>query len=149
MIEYKNVVGVLVFNERRELALQLRAAGDESFPLHWDFSAGGGVDDGEDVGKCAERELKEELGIQSEPELIAEDHFSYLAWNPDVIRKVDLALYKVVHNGPFSLNPTEVEKVEFLSLEVVKKMIESGQKFHPEFIHMWNKGLVSSEGGLY
>jgi len=65
MTEYKKSSGVLVFNNKGELALQLRAAKDDSFPSHWDFSAGGGINAGEDNKLSAQREVKEELGIDA------------------------------------------------------------------------------------
>ena len=49
MIEKKKSSAVLVFNDKGELALQLRSSNDDSFPSHWDFSAGGGIDSGESI----------------------------------------------------------------------------------------------------
>ena len=143
MVEYKKSSAVLVFNDNGELALQLRASGDSSFPAHWDFSAGGGMDPGEDSKLCAERELREELGIDANVEFITEEHYTYPAWNPSVTREVDLFIYKCRHNGPFNPDRTEVEGIEFFKLETIKKMIESGVKFHPEFTLSWNKGIIS------
>lgn len=144
MIEYKKSSAVLVFNDKGELALQLRAASDDSFPSHWDFSAAGGIDPGEDSKLSAQRELKEELGIEAEVEFITKEHFRYPAWNPDVTREVDVFLYRAYHNGPFSPDPKEVEKVQFFKLEVIKEMIESGHKFQPELVLAWNKGIISN-----
>ncbi len=143
MVEYKKSSAVLVFNDKGELALQLRAANDSSFPSHWDFSAGGGIDEGEDNKYSAERELKEELGIDAEVEFIIEEHYTYPAWNPSVKREVDLFIYKTFHNGPFNPDLKEIEKVEFFALDTIKKMIKSSQKFHPEFVLSWNKGIIS------
>lgn len=63
MIEYKKSSAVSIFNDEGELLLQLRAANDDSFPSHWDFAAGGGVDEGEDEKRSAERETMEEVGV--------------------------------------------------------------------------------------
>lgn len=144
MTEYKKSSGILVFNDKGELALQLRAAGDNSFPFHWDFSAGGGIEPREDDELSAERELKEELGIDAKVQFIAQEHFTYPAWTPSVTREADLFIYKTYHNGPFNPDPREVDKVEFFKLETIKEMIESGQKFHPEFILSWNKGIIKN-----
>ena len=143
MVEYKKSSTVLVFNDNGELALQLRASNDGSFPTHWDFSAGGGIDPGEDSKLSAERELREELGIDANVEFITEEHYIYPAWNPSVTREVDLFIYKCRHNGPFKPDQAEVEKVEFFKFETIKKMIESGVKFHPELTLSWNKGIIS------
>jgi 8-oxo-dGTP pyrophosphatase MutT (NUDIX family) len=61
MIKYKKSATILVFNDKGELALQLRSHNDDSFPSHWDFLAGGGVNKGEDKKVVAERELREEI----------------------------------------------------------------------------------------
>lgn len=143
MVEYQKSAVVLVFNDNGELALQLRASNDSSFPTHWHFSAGGGIDPGEDSKLAIERELREELGIDANVEFITEEHYTYPAWNPAVTREVDLFIYKCRHNGHFNPDQTEVERVEFFKLETIKKMIESGVKFHPEFTLSWNKGIIS------
>ncbi|MBI2640330.1 MAG: NUDIX hydrolase [Candidatus Sungbacteria bacterium] len=143
MVEYKKSSAVLVFNDKGELALQLRAANDDSFPSHWDFSAGGGIDVGEDPKDSAKRELREELGVDATVEFIAEEHYKYPAWKPSVSREVDLFIYKAHHNGPFNLDPAEIAKVQFLKLTIIKEMIESDAKFHPEFVLSWNKGIIS------
>lgn len=144
MTEYKKSTGVLIFNDENKLALQLRAGHDDSFPSHWDFAAGGGIDDGEDEKQAAEREVQEELGIESKVNFIGQKKYTYPAWKPDTIREADLWLYKMKHNGPFTPDLNEVEKVEFFSLEEIEKMIQSGQKFHPEFTLVWDDGIVAS-----
>lgn len=144
MTEYKKSAVVLVFNDKGELALQLRAAQDYSYPSHWDFAAGGGVDDGEDEKLAAQRELKEELEVEAIVEFVSSEHLTYPKWQSDVIREADLFIYKAEHNGPFTPNPNEVERVEFFSLETIKKMTESGARFHPEFKILWDKGIISN-----
>ena len=57
-------VHVFLFNEQRELFLQKRAAGKDTFPLCYDSSASGHVNSGEDYDCCATREVHEELGIK-------------------------------------------------------------------------------------
>ena len=143
MVEHKKSSAVLVFNDKDELALQLRAANDDSFPVHWDFSAGGGIDPGEDSKLSAERELREELGVDANVEFITEEHYTYPAWDPSVTREVDLFIYRTRHNGPFNPDLAEVKKVQFFKLETIKKMIESGKRFHPEFTLSWNKGIIA------
>lgn len=142
MIEYKKSADVLIFNDKGELALQLRALNDKSFPLHWDFSAGGGIDGEEDPKFAAEREVFEELGVKVDVEFISKEHFTYPAWDPTLTRETDVFIYITHHNGPFHPDPKEVEKVEFFRLDKIKEMMESGGKFHPEFVLTWNKGII-------
>lgn len=143
MVEYKKSSAVLVFNDDGELALQLRAANDDSYPSHWDFSAGGGIDPAEDFKDCAERELREELGIEASIEFVDEGHYTYPVWASSNSREEDLIIYRTRHNGPFSPNPLEVQKIQFFKLGRIKEMLESGEKFHPAFALLWNKGVIS------
>ena len=101
----------MVFNDSGELALQLRAARDSLYPSHWDFTAGGGIDPGEESQHSAERELQEELGITAKVEFVAKEHYTYPAWNSPASREVDLFIYKSHHSGPFKPDPEEIEKV--------------------------------------
>jgi isopentenyl-diphosphate delta-isomerase len=141
-IEFKNSAVTLIFNSDGELLLQLRAANDGSYPSHWDFSAGGGIDPGENEKACAERELREELGIEAKVTFISKEHFQYPAWKSPALRRVNIWIYQTHHNGPFTIDPKEVEKVEFFKLKTIAKLIESGAKFHPEFALSWKKGIV-------
>lgn len=143
VIEYKKSAAVMIFNDRGQLALQLRAAHDKSFPSHWDFSAGGGIDPGESGQQSAERELKEELGVRAPLEFVAQEHYSYPAWNPSNTREVDLSIYKTKHNGPFKIDTKEIEKAEFFSLKKIGEMIASDVKFHPEFVLSWDRGIIA------
>jgi isopentenyldiphosphate isomerase len=141
-IEYKKSAVILVFNDKGELALQLRAANDDTFPLYWDFAAGGGIDEGEDEKNTASRELKEELGISAELEFITKAHYIYPGWKPNTTKEVDLFIYKARHNGPFEIDLKEIEKVEFFNINEIDKMLQDNEKFHPEFKLFWEGGLI-------
>lgn len=143
-VEYHKVVDILIFNNQHQLALQKRASSDKSFPSHWDFSAGGHIDPNEESQKAAEREIFEELGVSGQVTFISKEHFQYPAWDPSVLREVNASIYKMFHNGPFKIDPKEVEKVVFSSLSTIQKMIGGGEKFHPEFLFIWKKGVVSA-----
>ncbi len=127
----------LVFNDKNELALQLRAASDNSYPLHWDFSAAGGIEPDEDQKTAATRELKEELGITAEIEFVGEELYE------DEKCTDKLYIYKTRHNGPFKPDPKEVEDIRFFKLDDIQKMLDSGEKFHPEFPFVWNREVIS------
>lgn len=127
---------VLIFNDDDEMALQLRAAQDDRYPLHWDFSAGGGVDPGEDHLTSAIRETREEIGADVEPVFMGEETYK------DNTREDHLFIYKARHNGPFIVQPEEVEEVRFFKLEEIERMLNSSEKFHPEFPLLWEKGYI-------
>lgn len=140
--EYHNVVDIIIFNNEQEVALQLRAANDKSFPSHWDFSAGGHIDENENHKDAAKRELFEELGVEGDLVFVSQEHFEYSAWNSSNMREVDAAVYLMRHNGPFKIESSELEKVTFFSLTAIQKMIDNGENFHPEFLFAWNKGII-------
>lgn len=127
---------VLVFNDKAEFALQLRAAKDESYPTHWDFSSAGGIELGENPREAAIRELQEEIGISGDLQAIGE--ILYIDDQDDD----KLYLFRMTHNGPFTLDPTEVDDEKFFPLSEIAKMIQDGEKFHPEFIFVWKRGLI-------
>ena len=141
-VEYHKVVDILIFNNRNELALQMRSANDKSFPSHWDFSVGGHVDKNEEDNKAAEREISEELGIIGKIVFISKEHFQYPDWNHTILREVDASIYKMVHNGPFEINKDEVMKIKSFKLLDIQKIIDAGEKFHPEFLLVWKRGVV-------
>ena len=141
MVKKKSAV-VLVFNRNGELALQLRAAHDDSFPLHWDFSAAGGIDEGEDPAAAATRELKEEIGVDGNISFVTERLCTYLAWQTNEPEDDYVYVYKISYDGQFSLDPNEVQEIRFLSLDEIRKKIEGGGKFHPEFKLFWDCGVI-------
>ncbi len=144
MINYKKISSVLIFNDKGELLLQQRAREDNSYPMHWDFSAGGGIDEGEEPQFSAEREVKEELGIEGQAEFIVQEKCVFPTWNAPSNTELDLSIYKMNHNGPFDPDPKEIEKVEFFSLDKITEMIGAGEKFHSKFLYCWNKGIIES-----
>lgn len=124
---------IYIFNNEGKLLLQKRSAQEKNYPLHWDFSAGGGIDEGEDALTGAHRELKEEIGIETDLTFLGEERF-----NEDV-----LYVYKGFHDGPFVMQEEEVAALQFFSLEEVQEMMESGVGFHPEFLDLFGRYLGS------
>lgn len=127
-----------MFNDKGELALQMRSSDDKSFPNHWDYSAGGHIDNGETSDIAAKREMFEEIGVDAKPIFVSKVQFKYQAWNSTIMRLVDAHIYKIIYSGIFKIDTIEVEKISFFSMEKVQKMIDGGEKFHPEFLLTWN-----------
>lgn len=136
MSKLKTSAVVLVFNSSGELALQKRAAHDSSYPLHWDFSAAGGIDKGEDPKAAAIRELQEEIGVISDIEYIT--NYTY----EDKTSVDELYIYRTTSEGPFKPAPGEVAEVKFFSMPDIEKMLEGNEQFHPEFVELWGKGII-------
>jgi len=104
---------ILVFNRADELFLQRRTMTKDIYPGYWDIAAGGVVLAGESYEESATRELFEELGITA-PLTFLFDHFYDQADN-----RVWGRVYRCHHEGPFVLQPEEVEYGEFRSIESI------------------------------
>src|SRR5207249_2270596 len=59
---------VLVFNTRGELFIHLRTATKDVNPSQWDVCVGGVVSAGETFAQSVKREVREEIGIDADPE---------------------------------------------------------------------------------
>lgn len=64
------VVHLHVFNSRGELYLQRRPLWKDIQPGKWDTAVGGHVDFGENVAMALKREVKEEIGIETDPQFL-------------------------------------------------------------------------------
>lgn len=129
-------VHVLVFNRRGEVFLQKRSMHKDTFPGAWDSSASGHLDTGEDYDACAIRELREEIGLVVER-------------TPSRLFKLDACartgqefvwVYRQESEGPFSLNPAEVETGGwFKPDEVSRWMAEKPGDFANALVLIWSK----------
>jgi isopentenyl-diphosphate delta-isomerase len=128
------VVGVFVLNNNNEILLQRRSEKSFRYPSHWDCSGGGHVDSGEDYTKCAQRELYEETGIDTKLEFLGKYYIEL-----DDGRKHFIAFYKGKYNGEFHIDPNEVSRIEFFTTDEIKRMIKTGEKFHPECLFALKK----------
>jgi len=104
---------ILVFNNRGELFIHLRTATKDVFPAHWDVAVGGVLAAGESFDAGAVREAQEELGVPVKPEPLFPFRYA------DERTVVQVMVYRVVHEGPFQLQPEEIQVGEFVSLEEV------------------------------
>ncbi len=125
------IVHILIFNSKGEIALQLRSSKKSFCPNHWSTPVGGHVQSGETYQQAALREFQEELGTTSEIEFAYND-----LYESESGMKKFIATFTTDYDGPFNINPEEVEKVEYFSLDKIREMIESGDKFHPELLFL-------------
>ena len=129
-------VHVLVFNRNGEIFLQKRSILKDNFPGAWDSSAAGHLDCGEDYDACAIREVREELGLS-------------LAEVPEKIMRLEACeetgqefvwVYRTEHEGPFQLQPEEIETGGWFAPNHVTRWIaEKPEDFAPSFICIWRR----------
>ncbi|MEK6889804.1 MAG: NUDIX domain-containing protein [Nanoarchaeota archaeon] len=141
---YKNklphrIVHVLIFNSKGEIALQIRSKNKSFCPGFFSTSAGGHVQAGESHQQGALRELEEELGIKLPLSLIAKSEYL----GKEQIHKF-LSIYQAESEGPFKFNKDEVENMEFISLDKIKILLKTSDKFHPELRFILEKYYLSS-----
>lgn len=110
-------VFVLVFNSKGELFLQKRSQTKDICPGMWSVSVSGHVDRGEDYRTAATRELYEEMGITAEVQFL--DKYLIRGENENEFS----AAYRSVSDGPFHLDPVEIETGAFFSLEEIKDQL--------------------------
>ena len=101
---------LLVFDRRGRLFIHLRTPDKDVYPSHWDVAVGGVLAAGESFDTGAARELDEELGISAPL-----DPLFPFRWS-DAHSIVHGMVYRIVHDGPFVLQPEEIVCGEFVTL---------------------------------
>lgn len=109
---------ILVFNTRGELFIHLRTPTKDVYPSCWDTNVGGVLAAGESFTEGARRELLEELGIDAQPEELFPFRYE------DGRTSAHAVAFRLIHDGPFRLQPEEVVRGEFVPLEEVDRRIE-------------------------
>jgi 8-oxo-dGTP pyrophosphatase MutT (NUDIX family) len=102
---------VLVFDSTGRLFIHLRTATKDLFPSHWDVAVGGVLASGETFAQGAHREICEELGIDAAPEALFPFRYE------DDATVAQAHVYRLAHDGPFQLQPEEIVRGEFVTID--------------------------------
>ena len=139
-------VHILVFNGVGDVFLQRRSMAKDMHPGKWDSSASGHVDGGEEYGEAALRELREELGIQVEPEGLLE--LGRIGAGQETEHEF-VRVYRVVREGPFSINEAEISEGRFVAPSRVGAWVaEAPSDFARAFVEVWMRfGCVGAGPG--
>lgn len=116
---------VLVFDRAGRLFVHLRTATKDVYPSHWDVAIGGVVLAGESFDQGAAREIREELGVDATAERLFPFRYA------DAATIVQGMVYRLVHEGPFTLQAEEVVRGEFLPLPQISELV-ARQSFCPD-----------------
>jgi isopentenyldiphosphate isomerase len=137
-------VHVLVFNRRGDLFLQKRSMLKDCFPGRWDSSASGHLDVGESYDACAVRETREELGLElsAAPQRLFKLHASAeTGWE-------FVWVYRCCHEGPFRLQPEEIERGEWCGTERLEAWLHTRpEDFASAFRLVWSEYRRQTDGG--
>ena len=106
---------VFIFNQCGELFVHLRTPSKDVYPSHWDVAVGGVLAAGESFAAGAQREVREEVGIDIP--LMELFPFRYA----DERTIVQAIVYRAVHDGPFQLQAEEIVCGEFVAVAAVKE----------------------------
>ena len=125
-------VHILIFNKKGEILLQKRTRWKDRHPLLWDSSAAGHVNAGEDYNSAAQRELKEELGID-----VGLKQLGKLPASTRTDQEF-ISVYQGRHDGDFKTEPTEIEIVQFFPPGLVDSWIDARPNdFAAAFLECW------------
>ncbi len=125
---YHLIVHVCVFNAEGQMLLQHRAPDKAYMPNRWDVSAGGSAVAGEDSRQAAEREIREELGLEISLRDVR-PHFSINYTNGfDDFYAVELELRAEELRFPDG----EVTEARWCSREEIRQML-ADNRFMPYF----------------
>jgi isopentenyldiphosphate isomerase len=126
-------IHVLLVNAAGELLVQRRHREKLTFPGFWDVSCAGHVEEPDytagpedDLDRVyeavARRELFEELGVHVDVELLGR-------FGPEPgIHYEHLHIYRARHEGPFVLQPDEVEEVRFVDAAAFEALARDGRE---------------------
>jgi 8-oxo-dGTP pyrophosphatase MutT (NUDIX family) len=118
---------VFIRTSDSRIVLQLRSKDAHRYPSHWDCAAGGHVTSGEAYAQAALRELEEELGITCELE-----HLGTQLIELSDGRRHHCAFFIGEHDGPYDIEPEELDSVQAFSPTELRAMIDAHEPFHPD-----------------
>ena len=125
-------VHILIFNQAGDVYLQQRSRWKDRHPLKWDSSAAGHVTAGESYNETAQRELKEELGVDVPLERI----FKLTASS-----RTDhefISGYRGVVSEGLTPNKCEIERGVFFAPAVIDGWTSAKpDDFAPAFLECW------------
>lgn len=141
-------LSVLVINSKGEILLQQRSANRSIHTLSWDLSTSEHVLSGETYEQAGVRSVKEELGVEVSVKRVNKTNLQkreYRVRGETVYEYEMVTMLVATHEGPFKIDPNEVDQVKFFSEKEIEKMIKNGTKFTPWFLDEWNfvKGYLS------
>ncbi len=130
-------VHILVFSSSGSLLLQKRSMLKDEMAGFWDSSCAGHVESGQGYLETAVRELEEELGLA-----VTDEAPGYLfTMHPQPSNGMEFAaVYKLVHDGPFTIAEDEIDELEWQEPVDLNRWIEDGaERLTSGFVQIWER----------
>ena len=121
---YVRIVRAVLRDEKGRILSQLRSPTKQSYPNCWTDSTSGHVDEGETYDETIVRELKEEIGIETELKFLGK--FS----SQDIVGEKRIFEFNAVYEGAmpssteFTLEEGEVAEIKWYELDELKRFID-------------------------
>ena len=109
-------VAISVYNDKGEILMQKRSSKMDNNPNKWSNASGGHVTKGKNYDEVAQKEIKEELGVNPPLTLIKKMFIN------DPVHNTMTSIYKTYSNEPFKFNTEETDEVRFFSKEDLKSI---------------------------
>jgi isopentenyldiphosphate isomerase len=107
-------VGILCWNSQGQLYVHQRTSTKDLFPSMFDMMVGGAVEAGEAYLPAAQREIREELGVQSSDLRFLLEHLYEGPKNRSFIQ-----LFEVTWDGPIRWQPEEIVWGDWMDFDQV------------------------------
>jgi len=113
---------VIVITPDNKIYLPKRSKNMKNFPGYYDIGASGAKEIGENIEDCAERELKEELGIKNQKLKFLFEH-KQRSRNDNY----NAMIYMCIYDGPLTLQKDEIERGLFIPLVQLKSFLKDNE----------------------
>ncbi len=124
------VVHDLVFNSKKELLVQQIGEAGTRHPRFWGSSVAGYIFAGESYEAAAHRKLVQELGVSDAPL----KYIGKTVMLDEGCHKF-ISVFTTVCDGPFDLDRSHIQSVEFLARDTIHELHRKGtRKFTPTFL---------------
>ncbi len=127
------VAHVLIFNSGGQLLLQRLALSRKRNPGAWGSSVASYLFASETYQAAARRRVKEELGVEA-PTLT---FLGKTEMMDDGCLKF-ISVFTMKHDGPFTVDQSQIEEVEFVYPQVIEQLIDGKMRqFTPTYLHVF------------
>jgi isopentenyldiphosphate isomerase len=123
------VVHVIVLNSRNELVLEKRSQNVDMYKGCW-IDVAGHVQYGESYEEAAKREIKEEIGVETD----SMEELGLLKKRTEKESEIFMT-FLIRHDGPYKADEHEIDLIRTFGIEEVTRMMEENESgFTPGFV---------------